>query len=587
MNNDDENELGLAPNDDEDLQLVPVDDDAGKEIAPEISHKSGIRLIPVICSACRTRLYAGENQVGLWKRCPVCERLNKIYPVDPKFILTADDPEAEDGYEVSEPEISKREMFRINADYRNLDSSGKKEKVEDGDFFLSPISSEKQPLMDRMLDRFLKSDEENKEEQRALKREEKIQKELEGIKKAVREGKLEEHLSLAEKLPSKTSVDLPGPVERKLVEKQRVFEAAQAEEKKIQENKTRNRTDDQSTNSQKKPENQSIPPVIQREQRQTTAEANPEAVLAALDAAIETVQKTERNDNLFDRGKTDPSILSFQQTGPSQIDDGVQTNVSFWSPFFDPRASKRLIALAVFGFVGNLFGEKARSMIWQILIDKVHGQSPGYSYNLSENIVLLSSFWVGGVLSVVWFALIFLYGISVFEASSKGKNRVEYWMPFNLDFGLSYVGWTLLILYLSSLPGQILWFGVDTAKPEYGNLVLTLQPLLLFLIFPILYLCVIESETFFGCFPRKTLQSFLKDPKLWLHFLGKAFVLLGIPVLIFSGWSYLGLRLADYWIMQSLLYYLIAAALLTFAGFAVLFYFRLLGLMANDIRRSD
>lgn len=559
MSNDEEEELGLAPNDDEDLQLAPTDEDE-KEIAPEISHKAGIRLIPVICSACRTRLYAGENQVGLWKRCPVCERLNKIYPVDPKFILSADDPEAEGGYEVSEPEISKREMFRIGADYGNLDGSATKEKIEDGDFFISPVSAQKQPLMDKMLDRFLKSDEENIEERKALERENKIQRELDGIKKAVREGKLEEHLALTEKLSPDSSPALSDPVARKLAAKQRTFEAARIDDKNFSADKQV--SDENSNKFPDRPKAQPPASALQNKANQGDSGANSAAVLAALDAAIETVQ---------------------QKDSPQK----VSAADSFWGPLFDSRASKRLILLAVFGFVGNLFGEKARSMIWQIMIDKVHGQSPGYSYNAFENVLLLSSFWIGGALSVVWLALIFLYGISLFESASKGKDRVERWMPFNLDFGLSYVGWTLLILYLSSVPGQILWFLVDTTRPENAGLTLFLQPLLLFLIFPVLFLFVIESETFFGCFPHKTFRSFGTRPWLWLRFFAKAFALLGVPLLIFSGWSYLGLRYDESWIMQSLLYYFVSAVLLTLAGFALLFYFRLLGRLANEIRRES
>ncbi|MDR1291548.1 MAG: hypothetical protein LBK06_10140, partial [Planctomycetaceae bacterium] len=84
-------ELELEPIEDDELELEPiVDDEAAKQIAPDIPFNAGVRMIPVICSACRTRLYAGEDQVGLWKRCPDCYRLTEIRAVAPRFILTAD-----------------------------------------------------------------------------------------------------------------------------------------------------------------------------------------------------------------------------------------------------------------------------------------------------------------------------------------------------------------------------------------------------------------------------------------------------------------------------------------------------------------
>lgn len=240
-----------------------------------------------------------------------------------------------------------------------------------------------------------------------------------------------------------------------------------------------------------------------------------------------------------------------------------------------------MVILILFGLVGNFFGEKARSMIWQIMIDKVYAQTPGYSYNLAESGLFLVSFWVGAVLTVVWGTLLFLFGLSLFQETSLGKDRVDTWTPFNLDFGLSYLFWTLLILYGAGYPGCLLWWALySSVDMSLNQFVLVSQ----FFCFPVLFLCVIESETFFGTWPRKTLRSLRHNPGLWLKLYGIALILTGIPSAIVVGLYRLGTLYDEHWIMHSFFYYLIASILLTFAGFFVILYFRLLGLAAREIR---
>lgn len=568
----DEEELGLAPMDDEDLQLVPVDDDAGKEIAPDVSHKSGIRLIPVICSACRTRLYAGENQVGLWKRCPVCERLNEIFPVDPKFMLTADDPEAEGGYEVSDEELSKRKMFRIGADYRTILGDEPDKDEDDYYYDVAPVAEEHKPLVDRMVDRFLKSDEERENDRRANEREENIQAKLTDIKRAVREGRLEEHLANSDNETSsqqgRTTID---PVARIQAERERAFKIA------------------------------SNDPLFKQSEIQTSSAKTIDATaaFAALDSALHTVKSGEPlNTNPCSSPGPPPYSPEPRSPSPTLSHDSEQTQPErgqeseqdlpdrIWSPLFDPRCRRRMIALTVFGFVGNVLGEKARSMIWQVLIDKVYGQSPGYSYGASENILLLSTFWIGGVLSILWIALLFLFGISLFEAAAKGRDRVDRWVPFDLDFGFSYIGWTFLLAYLASVPGQAIWLLVDSCVPGLNGFALFLQPVMLFFIFPVLFLCAIESDSFFGVWPAKTLAALRHRPRLWMKLYEKSALLVGLPFAVFGLLTYFGLRFDEIWVMQSWPYYLVAAVVLTVCGFGVLLYFRLLGRTMFEIRHK-
>jgi hypothetical protein len=338
-----------------------------------------------------------------------------------------------------------------------------------------------------------------------------IEKEVEAVKKAVREGKLEEYLASTK-----------DPAARKHAEKQRQFDAA---------------------TSRPIP----VPPPL---------------------------------PNL--RGLTPPA-----HNPPGAYTPGSFNTLKLWTPLFDSRCRARMLILTACGLLGNFTGEKARSMIWQVLIDKVYAQSPGYSYNLAESGFFFVNFWFGAVLSVIWLTMLFLFGISLFLETASGKDRVDNWVPFDLDFGFSYVGWTLLILFVSGFPGFIVWQGISFFLPDKESQLICVHFGGQFLCFPILFLCVIESDTFFGDFPRKTLTSLRYRPKLWLRLYSTAALLVGLPAMILLGLLFAGTALDEYWIMQSLLYYLAAAILLTFCGYFVLFYFRLLGQAAQEIRLND
>ncbi|MDR1964733.1 MAG: hypothetical protein LBQ50_13240 [Planctomycetaceae bacterium] len=571
----DEEELRLAPIEDDELGLAPIkDEEAEKPIAPEIPYNAGVRLIPVICSACKTRLYAGEDQVGLWKRCPDCDRLTEIRAVPARFMLIANDPEAAGGYKIQEPEISGQDIFQLKAEnQKSIDEYRKKQNQNRMENRLPPpVFIDRPPMLDGVLNQFLKSSEEKEEESEIIHRESEIEREVEAVKRAVRNGKLEEYLAQSESRSPTPNEPPPDPAARKRIEKQRQFDAAVS-----------------------LPTPPPLPPVLTVHSPPLPPKAPPSfsEIPSSFSETSQPISKLPQHlsENSFHSSNSPKSPKSPDSSGSlnlSKLPDlstvSGEVSDSFWWLFLERRCRARMLILIFCGFLGNLTGEKARSMIWQILIDRVYGQPSGYSYNLTESGFFLINFWFGAVLSLVWLTLLFLFGISLFLETAAGKDRIENWIPFNLDFGLSYVGWTLLLLFVSGFPGFILWQGTAFFLPDKESALIFLHFTGQFLCFPVLFLCAIESDTFYGNFPRQTLSSLWQRPGLWLWFYVVSAVLVGVPAAILSGLFFAGTALAEHWIMQSLFYYLIAAILLTFCGFFVLFYFRLLGKTAWKIR---
>lgn len=535
----DNGELELEPIDDDELELEPIeDDDAKKQIASDIPFNSGVRLIPVICSACRTRLYAGEDQVGLWKRCPDCERLTEIRAVPPKFILTADDPEAAGGYNVQDAEVTKQDIARLKAKHLNDFEENQKilERERQENKFIPKVYVEETPIMEGLLNHLLKSSDEKKEEKKILKREQQIETEVEAIKKAARDGKLDELLASQMNNQQKAVID---PAERKRIEKQRQFEAAKASSTTLSSQSSSQQSSQQysSQSPQQKTPQQKLPPPLSKD-----------------------VKISKSADQIV-----------------------VNKSISTLSMLLDKRCRARMFILTICGLIGNLAGEKARSMIWQVSIDKIYEQIPGYVYTWAERGFLFINFWVGAVLTIVWLCMLFLFGISFFDASAAGKDKVERWTPFNLDFGCSYIGWAFLILFVSGFPGYIVWRICSFFLTDYNIQLMVIHYIGQFFCFPILFLCVIESNTFYGDLPIKTLKSLYQRPMLWFKTYCKSAVFVGIPVTIIVGLAGMGTAYYDYWFMHSVYYYFIASVLLTFCGYFVLFYFRLLGKTASEI----
>ncbi len=528
----------LAPIDEDELRLAPIDDEeAEKPIAPDVPLSPGVKLIPVICTACRTRLYAGENQVGLWKKCPDCFRLTQISAAEPEFPLVADDPETAGGYELRESEVGKRETFRLGIDYRTLEEDrGEKRDIQ-------RHFADQSPKLERLFNNLLTTKEEKEEERQTLARERKIAEEVEAVKRATREGRLEEHLGHA-----------PGDsLATRLEARRRAAEAAEATAKGIQP--SRKTTSFSPPPSPPPPLQQ--PPALRLYPGSKTTELRPEekkasdaaAFFAALDAAISEVGQEEKRPGFF-------------------------------SPFLAPSSRARMIVFLGCGLIGNFFGEKARAAVWRVLGET----DPGSVFSAADQGFFLGSFWIGAVGSVVWLAMLFLFGISIFLETAKGKHRIDHWVPFNLDFGLSYFGWSFLMLLLSAFPGFLVWqtlrLGTEISSGQSLAIFLVSQ----FLCFPLLFLCVIESDTFFGAWPHKTLASLRQRVGLWLRFYIEAAFIVGVPSLAIVCLYAWGMLNAESDFAQSTFYSLLVGAILTLGGLFPLFYFRRLGLLAADVR---
>jgi DNA-directed RNA polymerase subunit RPC12/RpoP len=84
-------------------------------------------LIPVVCSLCGTRMYAGENEIGGFKTCPDCGRQTEIKAV-PKSERIQPVISPDGGYGVNQSEVQeKRPVFRTLTDYRRVEGSLDKE----------------------------------------------------------------------------------------------------------------------------------------------------------------------------------------------------------------------------------------------------------------------------------------------------------------------------------------------------------------------------------------------------------------------------------------------------------------------------
>ena len=517
-----DDEYHLAPIDEDELRLTPFDDEeADKPIAPDVPVRSDVKLVPVICTACKTRMYAGAHQVGLWKKCPDCYRLTLITAAEPEFVLTADDPETAGGYELQDTELGERQTFRIGIDYRTLEEDRGEKRIIPRHF------DDDTTKLERVFNNLLTTKEEKEETRQSQERERKISEEVEAVKRASREGRLEELLG-----------SNPGDsLATRLAARRRNAEAAAGGI----------------------PPPPPPPPALRHDsQRRSTASsqkaADNTALFDALDDAIADVDGRRRSPG----SRLSPKV-GFGET------DLPETTGKFFTPFLAASCQARMIVLLACGLIGNFFGEQVRAMIWWVLAET----KPDRVFGSADQGLVAISFWIGGFFGIVWMTMMFLFGISIFLETAKGKHRVEQWVPFNLDFGLSYFGWSLLMILLSGIPGVFVWMATDLLTAIFVSQ---------FLCFPLLFLCVIESDTFFGVWPQKTLESLTHRTGLWLRFYVDAAVIVGVPALAIVG--------LYRWETESSLFSVAAAAVLTFCGLFSLFYFRRLGLLAATVRRS-
>ena len=97
----------------------------GTQSSPEIfelgKHFPNTRLVPVVCTLCKTRMYALETDIGGWKTCPDCGTKTKIEDVPQEERILPETTGSE--YAVKESPVSKRPTFRVGVDYRTVEGS--------------------------------------------------------------------------------------------------------------------------------------------------------------------------------------------------------------------------------------------------------------------------------------------------------------------------------------------------------------------------------------------------------------------------------------------------------------------------------
>ncbi len=503
----------------DDLSLVPIDDEAAQPLARVEPFDPSVPTVPILCGACRLRFYAPEKFIGLWTLCPDCGKRNEIRRGDPKFKLEVELSE-DGGYGVAELDAGTRRPRQMP----HLDYSA----TGDNKPVILPKEEWTVEAPQRM-ERFLEiadllSKEEKERLEQAKKRKAEVEAEMYEIRQASRDGVLDKYLA-AQKPPDAPAVptqpaSAPDPLSR--------FERPK-------------------------------PPPLP--------------------------VKPPGRDGVPSPAPSFPPALA-QAARENQRESAV---AFFFAPFFAVNNRSRLIVLLVVGFLANLGGEKARSVVYQVVFER---GEPGEIIRSMELVVFYCAFLPGAFFTVLWIGLVFHFAISMYLDTADGSRTSEHWLPFDLNAGLSYLLWTLFFLYLAGTPGYFLYFFV-LSQPVSGvydflfNIGAQAVSLFVsfFFIYPPLFLCVIESDTFLGRWPRKTLGSLRRYPLLWI-----GFYLLSIPILVGVFGAVFGLAAINVlyektWFMQSLFYYPLAAAWLSgVLGILPLIYFRLLGRLAARIQ---
>jgi hypothetical protein len=126
------------------LSLVEFDDAPEREVVEEEPFDPDVRLIPIKCLSCDTRFYGSENQIGKYRRCPDCDRLNLVPELEPEYRITVEiSPNG--GYIVHDPEITHRPIPRRNADYRVIPYIQRNEAIPEEVYITPPVDLPKGP----------------------------------------------------------------------------------------------------------------------------------------------------------------------------------------------------------------------------------------------------------------------------------------------------------------------------------------------------------------------------------------------------------------------------------------------------------
>lgn len=504
----------LASRDEEwdELSLAPIEDDEAKMVvAPELPFDPSVRWIPVTCSACKTRLYAAESQIGMYKLCPECSRKTEIRPVPEKLVVTVEISE-NGGYVIKAPEVSGGQLFSLKVDTSHPSSLG---RAGAGPLMLD----ENLPGMEKVLDRLM------------------TDKKTAVLNKARKE-KYEESLKFNREIYERSREENANA--RKLLEAKK----AELEKNKGDDWDTYHHRED----AKKLPGSADIPPVI-------PPSAGTESPIAE---EIDNEWHEEPRRGLLDR--------------------------TFFTPFFDERNRPRFVVLLVAGFIAILFSGKTMSMIWQAVMDTVP-DAPGHIYGGGEVLQFYIAFIPGTFCLIVWVFLTMLFSVGIFVETTRGIDRIRKWIPFDLEFAFWYLFWTGFFFLLSAGPGYLIHSILGLNMPDLPNYAFyLLLGISQFFLFPVIFLSVAETDTFYKGVPRETLASLFRRPFLWLRFYLSTVSILAIPGLIIYGLIQLNLNYGDSRIMQSIIYYLFSAVVLSaIIGPVTMLYFRLMGRLANLI----
>lgn len=547
---------------DEEFRLAPIEEDEElgfadtsanepeKIVAPEPSLDTTERLIPVTCSACKTRMYAGEDQIGMWKRCPDCERLTEIRYVEPKFRYVVEIDES-GGYSVRPPEVTAGPERRINVDYSKESLLGEEapEYVETRSF------GEQQPKLEKMLQSLLDSKEEKEKARKEKEFRERVDNEIDQFRR------------------ERNSPSSGDPLARLIAEKE-----GSAYERNSGISETKSDPPDEESGPLPLRPSPSAPPkktLPKPPQSPAPVPVPPRKNDSVNHGPSPSGKSVTEKPTATVREKRSGASTREWDPGPTPFWPGI---ANFLEPFYSAHNRKKLFVLFIFGLIANFCLEKVMSIIVRATLDS----DPGKMISWGEMGILGFGFFLGGFFGVVWFVLVLMFSISILVSTSSGKIKVKNWVMFDLHLGISYVFWTALILFVSGYPGIFLIWGIEAFHPmnELPQVMIKLAIFLVgvFVTFPILFLCVTETDTFFGGWPKKTLGSLVRMPLLWVKFFTSILIFATLPVALLLAWLGLTLDFQDSWWIQSIGYYLTIALLKTLLwGFFPLIYFRFLG----------
>lgn len=445
--------------DDIPLTLAEFDDEPEQEIVEEEPFNPNVKLVPIECMSCRTRFYASENQIGKYRRCPDCDRLNLVPELEPEYRIEVElSPNG--GYYVHDPQVSGGLKFRLNVDYRNIPQVQQDRAIPDIYEPTLPISPQQ-------------------------------------------------------------------------------------------------------------PVTPSTPPEF--------SNTSPQQQPAQLHKTSPTLEHTIKA----------PPILSesaFVEKEPPLYPGALLKG--FFTPFFNQKASFRLLGLLFLVFFGGLFAVQTVTWLVQGWSDTIP-DNPAHVYTRSESLVFFLNYMVGTTAIVLGGIFVLIYSLMICINSYKAKDKSSRWGDFNTDFGINICVWLVFFAMVTSIPGIALGMTLELIAPEtfHRGWMTLFQGISFYLFFPILFLAVLENDLFYDFLnPKKVYRSFGKLFKTWLLFYlvsGLIFVIGFVPLTVLA---FLRLQFELGENFHFIVFFALAFAL----AFMVvpMLYFRLIGRMAWIIQKT-